>query len=190
MSLLPFSASDKTDALGKIAEEFYTHVLFDEQPLFVSDEATVWDIWSGDEQEILQRCSKFYGVSVSKEETRLPFWKFVLLLKRRRRSTELTTGIPSDLHTELWTSWGSLLRSYAAAHGLNKHQFAVIEFGEEQIILRFGSKWVRFTHDQEESSDGTFASFALNEDGTVTVGSETDEMDFAAERITRHLMAP
>jgi hypothetical protein len=25
----------------------------------------------------------------------------------------------SQLHTELWTSWASLLRSYAAAHGLN-----------------------------------------------------------------------
>ena len=95
----------------------------------------------------------------------------------------------SALHTELWTSWGSLLRSYAAAHGLNSNQFAVIEFGEEEIVVRFGTRWVCFTHDRQESSDGATETFALNEDGTVTVGSETDEMDFAAERITRQLMS-
>ena len=41
-----------------------------------------------------------------------------------------------QLHRELWISWGSLLRSYAAAHGLNSKQFAVIEFGEDVIVVR------------------------------------------------------
>ncbi|MDP9039949.1 MAG: transcriptional regulator [Acidobacteriota bacterium] len=94
----------------------------------------------------------------------------------------------SSLHTELWTSWASLLRSYAAAHGLNTHQFAVIEFGEDEIVVRYGSKWVRFTHDGVESSEGITSAFALHEDGTVSIGAETDEMDMAAERITRTLM--
>ena len=40
------------------------------------------------------------------------------------------------VHRELWISWASLLRSYAAAHGLNSRQFAVIEFGEEEIVVR------------------------------------------------------
>ena len=92
------------------------------------------------------------------------------------------------LHTELWISWASLLRSYAAAHGLNSNQFAVIEFGEDEIVVRAGSRWVRFTHGQRESSDGTASVFALNEDGTVTLDGKMDEMDFAAERITRELM--
>ena len=92
------------------------------------------------------------------------------------------------LRTELWTSWASLLRSYAAAHGLNSNNFAVIEFGEEEILIRFGSKWTRFTHDQQQSSDGNTSPFSLNEDGTVTLDGKIDEMDFAAERITRELM--
>ena len=92
------------------------------------------------------------------------------------------------LHRELWISWASLLRSYAAAHGLNSKQFAVIEFGEEEIVVRAGSNWVRFTHDKRESSDGTASVFALNEDGTVTLDGKMDEIDFAAERITRELM--
>ena len=97
-------------------------------------------------------------------------------------------SLTAALHRELWISWASLLRSYAAAHGLNSKQFAVIEFGEEEIVVRAGSKWVRFTHSERESSDGTASVFALNEDGTVTLDGKMDEIDFAAERITRELM--
>ncbi len=92
------------------------------------------------------------------------------------------------VHTELWISWASLLRSYAAAHGLNSKQFAVIEFGEDEILVRAGVRWVRFTHAEMESSDKSNSPFALNEDGTVTLDGKMDEMDFAAERITRELM--
>jgi hypothetical protein len=92
------------------------------------------------------------------------------------------------LHRELWISWASLLRSYAAAHGLNSNRFAVIEFGEEKIVIRVDSKWASFTHDEMEKSDGMRAVFALNEDGTVALDGKIDEMDFAAERVTRELM--
>lgn len=81
-----------------------------------------------------------------------------------------------------------MLRSYAAAHGLNSHQFAVIEFGEDVITARAGSKWVRITHAELESSEGARSIFALNEDGTVSLDGKMEEMDFAAERITRELM--
>ena len=94
----------------------------------------------------------------------------------------------SALHSELWTSWASLLRSYAAAHGMNGTMQAVVEVGFDEIVLRVGSKWVRFTHDEMETSDGSRTAFALNEDGTVTLDGKIDEMDFAAERMTRELM--
>ena len=93
-----------------------------------------------------------------------------------------------QLQRELWVSWASLLRSYAAAHGLNSHQFAVIEFGEDVIVARAGAKWVRITHGELETSEGARAVFALNEDGTVSLDGKIDEMDMAAERITRELM--
>lgn len=92
------------------------------------------------------------------------------------------------LQHELWVSWGSLLRSYAAAHGLNSKQFAVIEFGEDVIVVRTGAHWVRFTHDAMEASDGRREAFALTEDGRVKLGGKLDEMDFEAERVTRELM--
>jgi hypothetical protein len=92
------------------------------------------------------------------------------------------------LHRELWISWASLLRSYAAACGLNSNQFAVIEFGEDEIVVRAGGKWVRFTHGEQESSDSKKTPFELNQDGTVALDGKIDEMDFAAERVTRELM--
>jgi DNA-binding PadR family transcriptional regulator len=64
----------------------------------------------------------------------------------------------------------------------------VIEFGEDEIVVRAGSKWVRFTHGEMEKSDGNKIVFALTEDGRVTLDGKMDEMDFAAERITRELM--
>lgn len=39
-----------------------------------------------------------------------------------------------------------------------------------------------------ESSDGIRAVFALTEDGRVMLDGKIDEMDLAAERITRELM--
>ncbi len=91
------------------------------------------------------------------------------------------------LQTELWTSWASMLRVYAAAHGLNAHQHAVVEIGADEILLRVDTRWLRFTHTLQTTSEGQTQSFALNEDGTVTLGPSTDEMDMAAEQATRSL---
>ena len=95
----------------------------------------------------------------------------------------------SQLHTELWTSWASLLRSYAAAHGLNATQHAVVEVSAEEITLRVGSRWVRFTQRVVESSDAAEQAFSLKEDGTVSVaGGAPEEMDIAAERFAREIL--
>jgi hypothetical protein len=67
-------------------------------------------------------------------------------------------------------------------------QQAVVEVGVDEIVVRFGNTWIRFTHEEQEASDGNKVSFALNEDGTVTRDGKIDEMDFAAERTTRELM--
>jgi hypothetical protein len=67
-------------------------------------------------------------------------------------------------------------------------QQAVVEVEEEEIVVRAGGRRVRFTHSECEKSNGSKVSFALNEDGTVTLDGKMDEMDFAAERVTRELM--
>ncbi len=93
------------------------------------------------------------------------------------------------LHTELWTSWASLLRSYAAAHGMNSSEHAVVEVGPEEIMVRVGSKWLRFTSTTLDTYTGASQSFALTEAGAVSFfPQEPEEMDFAAERLIRELM--
>jgi hypothetical protein len=92
------------------------------------------------------------------------------------------------LHTELWTSWASLLRSYAAAHGLNSRHHAVVEVGADEITLRVAGKWLRFTHDTIQDSEGKQSDFSLQEDGTVKLNGIAEEMDLAAERLAREMM--
>lgn len=96
-----------------------------------------------------------------------------------------------SLHAELWTSWASLLRSYAAAHGLNAKQHAVVEVSADEITVRVGSCWLRFTESGMQHSDEAPVEFALTEDGMVVVGGATaEEMDMAAERLTRGMLHP
>jgi len=97
-------------------------------------------------------------------------------------------GVHGLIHRELWISWASLLRSYAAAHGMSRTQQAAVEVGKEEIVVRYGGRWVRITHGEFENSDGSRLAFTLNEDGTVTLDGKIDEMDFAAERVTQELM--
>ena len=92
------------------------------------------------------------------------------------------------LHRELWTSWASLLRSYAAAHGLNSTRHAVVEVGPDQILLRVDSRWLQFTPTSMSTSENISQPFALEENGTVTLNGISDEMDMAAERLARHMM--
>ncbi|MEO6982808.1 MAG: transcriptional regulator [Edaphobacter sp.] len=92
------------------------------------------------------------------------------------------------VHVELWTSFASLIRSYGAAHGLNSRHQAVVEVGGDLILLRVGTRWLRFTHSEMVEDNNRSAPFRLNEDGTVTVNGVIEEMDLAAERLAREMM--
>jgi hypothetical protein len=96
--------------------------------------------------------------------------------------------VNESLHRELWTSWASLLRSYAAVAGLNSTHHAVVEVGANEIILRVETRWLRFTATQQQTSEGHQQTFALIEDGTVNLGGKIEEMDLTAERVTREMM--
>jgi hypothetical protein len=96
--------------------------------------------------------------------------------------------LDARLRAELWTSWASLLRSYAAAHGLNSKHHAVVEVGADEITLRVADRWLRFTHDTIEDSNGNRTAFNLQEDGTVKMNGTAQEMDLAAEKLAREMM--
>ena len=92
------------------------------------------------------------------------------------------------LHQELWTSFASQIRAYGAAHGMNSRHQAIVEVSSDVILLRVGSHWLRFTPSEMTADNDRTEPFHLNEDGTVTIGAVTEDMDFTAERLTRELM--
>ena len=96
--------------------------------------------------------------------------------------------ISTKLHRELWTSWASLLRSYAAMHGLNSTHHAVVEVSADSILLRVDTRWLRFSSSLMESSEGASEIFQLHEDGTVTLGDKINEMDLTAEEVAREML--
>ena len=88
-----------------------------------------------------------------------------------------------QLHRELWTSWASLLRSYAAVHSLGREQHAIVEVSEDRIMVRYGLRWMQFTHTEYTTSEGQRTAFSLTENGRACVGPDEDEMDLCAERL-------
>lgn len=75
------------------AQEFFTAVFEpDEQPLFVSDEATLYDIDMGDEDELQQRIKQHYGLSVTREQLATPLWQLLdYIAAQRAANTNLAT---------------------------------------------------------------------------------------------------
>lgn len=74
---------------------------------------------------------------------------------------------------------------------MNAKQHAVVEVSADEITVRVGSRWLRFTESAMQHSDGAPVKFALTEDGRVLVGdAEAEEMDMAAERLTRGMLHP
>jgi len=110
-----------------------------------------------------------------------------------------TTEPNQNLWPELWVSLASLLRSYTAAHGLNRKEQATIELGEDQIIVRAGDRWLKLDRHQAEviwaREDSTRGLMRFTIEGRLEthVGVEDhehkeEEMDMQAEAWARELM--
>jgi hypothetical protein len=65
--------------------EFIAIVLHSaEVPLFVADDATIHDIYLGDEQELVARCERHYGVRFRQEWLLRPLWQVLDELEETR----------------------------------------------------------------------------------------------------------
>ncbi len=102
------------------------------------------------------------------------------------------SGANESLYVELWVSLASLLRSYTAAHGLNRNWQATVELGEKRITVRHGSSWLnlerigpRVSWNRENGKAGVME---LTEAGRLRSGEGEEEMDMVAEAWARELM--
>jgi Zn-dependent peptidase ImmA (M78 family) len=92
--MLKLSPSEEMSKISALAEEFCANILYDEEPLFVSDEAMLWGVWMGDVDEVLERCRNYYGVPITMEETQQPLWKLLPLLDERRKAAKSLSSCP------------------------------------------------------------------------------------------------
>lgn len=84
---MEFSSDTEIRKVPELLDELFVHVLYDEEPLFVSDEATIWDVSMADPEELLKRISAYYGSPVSIEDLKLPLWKLLRQLHDQHRSS-------------------------------------------------------------------------------------------------------
>lgn len=69
---MAFSSDTKMEQIEAVAREFFDNVIRDQELIFVSDEATIWDVSMATHDELVQACSDYYRTSVSMEDLRLP----------------------------------------------------------------------------------------------------------------------
>jgi hypothetical protein len=81
---MEFSSDNEIRNIPGLVGEFFQHVLFDEEPLFVGDEATIWDVSMATPEELLNRLSEYYGQAVSLEDLKQPLWKLLRQLNDGR----------------------------------------------------------------------------------------------------------
>lgn len=71
--------------LEPLAEEFYEHVLRpDEEPGFVSDEASLLDISLAPEEQLIEKIKAHYGKTITKFDLRRSFWSLLTDLNTNR----------------------------------------------------------------------------------------------------------
>ena len=96
------------------------------------------------------------------------------------------------LWDELWISLASLLRSYAAAHGLSAGRQPEVEVSADRIVVRHHRHLLELSRTGAEVAwrreDGRCGTLELTEAGRLRSATGEEEMDMAAEAWARELM--
>ena len=88
--MIQFSSDSEMQKIPKLTEDFLEHVLYDEEPLFISDEATIWDVSMSSVEELTERVSRYYGILTSAADLKQPLGKLIRQLSEGSDRRELT----------------------------------------------------------------------------------------------------
>lgn len=70
-----------------LAEEFYNSILDPEEiPYIVIDEASLYDFFAGDEQELINKVIEKYGVSIDLQQFKITFWQLFDYINKKRKN--------------------------------------------------------------------------------------------------------
>lgn len=108
----------------------------------------------------------------------------------------LTASSDSDIRIQLWDSFLSLLKSYAAAASLHGIKQEVVDVSECEVFVTAGTHvldiWCFADSGRGDWAIGRSAGqpvgdFQLNTDGTIALGDSTMDMDHAAIQLIASL---
>lgn len=74
---MQFSSDAEIRKIPQLVEDFFRQVLYDEEPIFVGDEATILDVSMAMPDELVKRCEAYYGRPVTVQDLRRPLWQFL-----------------------------------------------------------------------------------------------------------------
>jgi len=85
--MIDFAADHEIRKIEPLLDELFRQVATDYEPLFVSDETTIWDVSAASNaNELATQLRTYYGVDVSSDELNLPLWKLLRILDERRKA--------------------------------------------------------------------------------------------------------
>ena len=82
MELTP---NDRVRAVQKLIDVLFEHVLVDDEPIYISDDATLLDVSLLPPDELTERCGTYYRTHVSVADLRRPLWQLLPELEEKRR---------------------------------------------------------------------------------------------------------
>ena len=83
MKNIKFQSSSDTEIQkrGKLVQEFLEKIIsIEERPLFVSDDATIFDICTDDERSLIASIANSYEVHLSSQQLQLKVWQLIDIL--------------------------------------------------------------------------------------------------------------
>jgi hypothetical protein len=79
-----FGDTPRLDERQRELKQFLDRMFDDaDRPMFVADDASIYDIYVGDDTESAERCERFYAHKLITSEFRLPLWKLLNVLYHR-----------------------------------------------------------------------------------------------------------
>jgi hypothetical protein len=81
---MEFSSDVEMHKIPDLTRDFFKYVLFDEEPVFISDEAIICHVSTVDSEDLAKRCLEHYGTPVSTDDFKQPSWKLIRQLDERR----------------------------------------------------------------------------------------------------------
>jgi hypothetical protein len=67
-----------------LLDELFECVIDDYEPIYVSDDAKIWDVTLYDAEELTSRFSDYYGILVPRASLDLPLWQLLEEVSQKR----------------------------------------------------------------------------------------------------------